>query len=108
MSIVERIRHISVLGNNLVADFDVLAADVTAERCPGCRESNAFPETHLDCWELGLPGLKGHRSQSLNHGRIGVFVRGTRVDGCLNFVANSGHPLRVERKENEDPGGVDT
>ena len=105
--IIEGIRHISVLGNNLVADLDVMAADITPESRPSCREPDAFPETHFDCRKFGLPGLKRHRSQLLNHCSIGICSGGTRTDGRLDFSADFGHPLRVEREEDKDPGGVD-
>jgi hypothetical protein len=105
--IVEGIRHISVLGNNLVADLDVMAADITPESRPSRREPDAFPETHFDCGKFGLPGRNRHGSQLLNHGSIGICSGGTRTDCRLDFGADFGHPLRVEREEDEDPGGVD-
>lgn len=106
--IVEGIRHIGVLRNNLVADLDVLATGIASESCPSCCKSDAFSETHLDGRKLGLPGLEGYGSQLLNHSSIGIRSCGPRTDGCLNFGANFCHPFRVEGKEDKDPGGVDT
>lgn len=95
MRIIEGIRHISVLGNNLVADLDVMATDITPESRPSRREPDTFPETYLDCWKFGLPGLKRHGSQLLNHGSIGICSSGTRTNGRLDFGADFGHPLLV-------------
>jgi hypothetical protein len=105
---VERIRHISVLGNNLVADLDVMAAGIPPESRPSRCEPDTFPETQLDCRKLGLPGRERHGSQLLNHGSFGICSGGTRTDGRLDFGADFGHPLRVESQEDEDPGGIDT
>lgn len=85
-------------------NFDVLAADILAERCSHSYDSDGLVKTKVGQWEVMLPVINAQLAENINR----VLLRaGLMLSNCaVDFGAHLTHPMGIQSEKAKHPCSI--
>ncbi len=105
VDVAEMVGHESAVGDDLVPDRDVSAADVATEGGAEELQADAVFEAEFEDFEISFPCVEGDGGELREEGRGGV---GAVLFGDGGYLGEGfGGPFGAHAEVDEDPSGVD-